>query len=117
MFYKDRTKPDGIYAQCKDCIKEYQHTPEYRAINAKRRKADKLHPFKAIAQNATNRAIRKGVLIRPNECSECLDICKAQAHHDNYNKPLEVRWLCRMCHNAWHKVNKPIEHKERKEIR
>lgn len=23
---------------------------------------------------------------------------------------LEVRWFCRPCHDAWHRVNEPIEH-------
>lgn len=34
------------------------------------------------------------------------EICgnkKAEAHHDDYDKPLEIRWLCFNCHRQWHK--------------
>jgi hypothetical protein len=44
-------------------------------------------------------AIRRGELIR-----EPCEICgkKADGHHDNYDKPLEVRWLCPKHHRAAH---------------
>ena len=58
----------------------------------------------------TERAIEKGILIRKTHCEQCSNtddiIC---SHHDDYNKPLEVRWLCIKCHFEWHKQNKPIE--------
>ena len=35
------------------------------------------------------------------------EICgaKAEAHHDDYDKPLEVRWLCFSHHREWHKIH------------
>ena len=30
------------------------------------------------------------------------EIPRCQAHHDDYSKPLEVRWLCVTCHAAHH---------------
>lgn len=34
--------------------------------------------------------------------------CSVHAHHDDYNKPLEIRWLCADCHRLWHAHNTPI---------
>lgn len=39
------------------------------------------------------------------------EICgaKAEAHHEDYNKPLEVRWLCFKHHREWHKTHENPE--------
>jgi hypothetical protein len=42
----------------------------------------------------------------PKPCEVCG--CSAVAHHDDYNKPLDVRWLCPTHHVEWHKWNSPI---------
>jgi hypothetical protein len=49
-------------------------------------------------------AIRSGVLV-VKPCEDCGK--DAQAHHDDYSKPLDVRWLCVKHHSAWHDNNKP----------
>jgi ribosomal protein S27AE len=46
-------------------------------------------------------AVCAGVLVRPAYCSECgQGETQIQAHHDDYNEPLKVRWLCGKCHAA-----------------
>lgn len=42
----------------------------------------------------------KGLKRQP--CEECGEW--AEAHHDDYDKPLEVRWLCFKHHRAHHKA-------------
>lgn len=39
------------------------------------------------------------------------EICgaKAEAHHDDYDKPLDVRWLCFKHHREWHKAHDNFE--------
>jgi hypothetical protein len=57
---------------------------------------------KALKVNSlTSEAIRHGRLI-PQPCEHgCAG--KTDAHHDDYDKPYDVRWLCRKCHCALHK--------------
>lgn len=45
------------------------------------------------------RAIKKGKIMRPEACIECKKICKPDGHHEDYNKPLDVVWICRACHS------------------
>ena len=67
------------------------------------------------AGHFVEQAVRKGVLV-PEACEKCGASGKASdgrslvhGHHDDYNKPLEVRWLCQKCHHIWHKTNKAKE--------
>ena len=47
-------------------------------------------------------AVKSGRLIRPDSCSGCGRRVEVHAHHDDYSKPLDVRWLCRRCHALEH---------------
>jgi hypothetical protein len=51
-------------------------------------------------------AIKEGRLVRPLGCSECGREGDIEGHHEDYNKPLEVVWLCIQCHI---KRRKPVE--------
>ncbi len=54
------------------------------------------------AHKKTARAIASGKLIRPDHCARCKVDCFPQAHHDDYSKPLDVMWLCPICHAQRH---------------
>lgn len=55
------------------------------------------------AQFTVVNAVRTGLLIRPDRCSDCGRKRKVAGHHDDYTKPLDVRWLCYPCHIGFHK--------------
>ena len=66
------------------------------------------------AQNICEKAMARGLLVA-QPCESCGDFGtladgrnKIHAHHCDYNKPLDVLWLCQKCHHEWHKNNKAI---------
>jgi hypothetical protein len=69
------------------------------AGDARRRWCD-ANPEKILADSVARRAIESGK-IEKQPCGQCGNP-KAEAHHDDYTKPLDVRWLCRRCHRRHH---------------
>lgn len=123
---KECTKADtrANYAENVDQYREYERTRATLDHRVEARKAyaatdrgrdaarrgsrafAQRNPIKYAAKNACSNAIRDGRLIR-QPCEVCGKE-KAQAHHDDYSKPLEVRWLCTKHHAAWHRENTPL---------
>lgn len=54
---------------------------------------------KDIARSYLGVYIRRGKINR-EPCEVCGS--KAEAHHDDYSKPLQVKWLCRKHHMKLH---------------
>lgn len=47
------------------------------------------------------RALKMGILTK-TPCEKCKSNILVDGHHDDYDKPLKVRWLCRKCHRKHH---------------
>lgn len=136
-FYRHSRMADGRLGKCKTCTKRdvrenlAARADQYRAYEKRRaslphrvkaraeyaksesgkvaiRRAGRnyvdRHPLRKIANTAVSNAVRDGRLIRL-PCEVCG--AKAEAHHDDYSKPLDVRWLCKKHHVEWHKHNEP----------
>jgi transposase-like protein len=58
---------------------------------------------KRSAHIAVGNAVSAGRLVKPSACETCAAECNPHGHHDDYSKPLVVRWLCGPCHRAWHR--------------
>ncbi len=125
-FYKRKSnKKDLLQSYCKECRNDYQK--EYRqskrgiAFQKKYRQSEKYkkyqveiarayskrNPEKIRAKRIVAWAIISGRLKRM-PCEVCGTL-KAEGHHEDYSKPLDVRWLCRKHHVMRHKELKEIE--------
>jgi hypothetical protein len=80
----------------------YSQSPEYQQAHRVRTGIyERTNPEKKNAQSAVKYAIRTGKLVR-QPCEVCGE--PAQAHHDDYSRPLDVKWLCQHHHIAHHKT-------------
>ena len=66
----------------------------------RRRRTDPDYRLKSRARRAVRTEIEAGRMVR-GPCEVCGDD-NTQAHHDDYDKPLEIRWLCPVDHAAIH---------------
>ena len=126
MFYKHPKMADGYVNKCKECNKKdvrknraakidyYREYDVARAKTETRKKLAKkqhvkwkeLNQVKRAAHIMVGNAVRDGRLKKQYECSSCGKTdCVIHGHHDDYTKPLDVRWLCAVCHSVWHKEN------------
>lgn len=106
-----RTRDDPRWREKRsEYLREYRqaHQEEHRLDGQRQREK---FPDETRAKSMVNHAIRDGKLAR-QPCEVC-GTEPTQAHHDDYNYPLKVRWLCQTCHARWHRDNEPI--RKRKE--
>jgi len=60
------------------------------------------NPDKYRAHLAVEKALRRGTLEK-QPCEVCGTTKHIDGHHPNYQRPLEVQWLCRCHHVRLHK--------------
>lgn len=86
--------------------KAYAKTDAGKAAgNRAKRNWTNKNAKKRRASHSINNAIRDGKLEKPSCCDVCGKSGRINGHHDDYDKPLEVRWLCCQCHRDWHREN------------
>jgi hypothetical protein len=118
-FYKHAQMGDGHLNKCKECTKNdvmkhrQEHWESVRAYDRLRasqphRVASRLrivadynekYPHRKKANTAVARAVREGRL-KKQPCWVCGE--KAVAHHPDYDRPLDVVWLCQPHHKQAH---------------
>lgn len=78
---------------------QYLKHKQRRYEELKRRREE--HPEIYRAHLKANTALKKGILER-QPCEVCGEV-KSHMHHDDYSKPLAVRWMCTTHHMRLHK--------------
>jgi hypothetical protein len=92
-----------INLECPRCGKTQEEAWHNRKVCAPCRAEEErlgVQGPKGKAWAAVNRALRSGALAR-KPCEVCSHIT-SQAHHDDYARPLDIRWLCRSHHRQHH---------------
>ena len=84
----------GKHRYCLSCHAEYMRRtrPKHSELNDEQRR-------KANARSYANTYLRRGKIKR--ESCKC-GYQATEMHHENYDKPLEIIWMCRTCHLNTH---------------
>lgn len=116
-YYHYKGKPHG--KKCKPCINaavkknraaNIEHYRAYDRSRGNRLPPEYLaeyrekYPQKYKAKNMVGNAVRDKKLFRA-PCEICGSEDSVHAHHNDYAKPLNVRWLCASHHRQWHCAN------------
>ena len=64
------------------------------------------HPEGPRAHKLVYAAVRAGRIPRPDRCEGCGLQKRLHGHHEDYAKPLAVRWLCGSCHRLAHNARR-----------
>lgn len=114
-FHKNASRPDGLSGWCVFCDRAYSKrhakTEAYRqayqryVASGKSAMRERRYPEKRPARTKLARAIKRGLVVRPERCSECGKLCVPHGHHHrgySMAHALDVQWLCIQCHNKKH---------------
>jgi hypothetical protein len=104
-FSFSRSNYDGLSSHCRECGKAYklQHYEQYygeyyeRTRQYRREKPERYRCYWIVQE-----AIKNGDLVRPGMCSKCGKRDDIVAHHDDYNRPFDIVWLCVSCDRQLH---------------
>lgn len=99
----DRNRPNKLERSIANKERLKSDSEKYQAYIQSQKEWDKANRIKKNCHLKVKRAIEKGLLIKPKICTYCGKNEKLQAHHIDYNKPLEVLFLCDKCHKEIHK--------------
>ena len=103
-YYKEYDRKRANLPHRVEARKAYSQTEAGKAAHKRaHEKQKRKYPVKRGARMLVNNGLKNGRIVRPDDCSKCGANGPLHAHHDDYAKPLDVRWLCIPCHTKWHR--------------
>lgn len=118
-----KASPDGLTASCKACLRvydksramlphrvaqrtEYQKSPNGKpVVTAVKKRWAARNKEKRKAHSLLWNAILSGTITK-QPCKVCGSAKRTEAHHPDYDQPLDVVWLCSAHHKQVHAMAK-----------
>lgn len=125
QFQRRAASKDGLTAACAECLRKrdaqrykkeaplrlarqrnYMKTPEGIAAHARATEAWRIkNKVRHAAQVLLNNAVRDGRVVPWPACAEpACKTKKVEGHHPDYDRPLDVVWLCKKHHGEVHQM-------------
>ena len=119
-FHTRSRSPNGKQPICKACVRSYQK--KYKNSPAGKKACEEWcksergrsilrvcakryywkHRDRELARCRVYDHRSRENIVKPGQCSRCGSPDKVQAHHSDYAKPLDIKWLCHSCHCKEH---------------
>ena len=104
-YYRKYDRYRGTLPHRLEAVAEYRKTPEgKKAIKGVTQRWQQKNPRKRAAHLLFGRAIASGKVTKCL-CERC-GAAKVHGHHENYDEPLKVVWLCAKHHRERHQEMK-----------
>lgn len=103
-FYKHPGMKDGHLNKCIECTKKdvANHKEQHpEKIFETRMKVFMKRKTRTSLYKLMDAALKAGVIKNPGVCSVCgctSEDHRIEAHHEDYDKPLDIVWVCTPCH-------------------
>ena len=115
---------DGTFNKCKPCYNGYykQRQRELRRTDPAWRDRERTRarlqnkrdqgkyptePRRRKVYNIFRKAVEDGKVVPTDACFDCghdFSENQREGHHEDYSRPLDVVWLCSLCHGARHQA-------------
>jgi hypothetical protein len=122
-FFKHPNTKDGRLGKCIACARKdstehrWKNVDRIREFDRKRgnrqsvsylRNWRKSNPEKYAAHIIVGNALASGKIVK-QPCEKCESEKHIHGHHNDYSKPLEITWLCCICHKQEHPFKEQYE--------